>query len=177
MRQYLRQVLAAAIVLTAFGPAYAGGVSRPGHGNSYPVNHWYRYFRGYNYYNAWPYTYYVDYSPAVVVNEPQYVAPTGSVYESEEPPSPRQVVVRGSEPTSALPAEVRIRTVPSARVWFDGKATTQTGTVRTFATPPLESGQNYSYKVRACWLENGQPVVRSRVVRVTPGETAEVDLR
>jgi uncharacterized protein (TIGR03000 family) len=177
MRHYLRQVLAAAIVVTAFGPAYAGGPGRPGHGNGYPYHHYYPNFGGY-YYGAWPYGYFVaDYGPTVVVNEPPNI-PSGAVqYASEEPPPPRQVVVRASETTAPLPAEIRIRTVPSAKVWIDGKATTQTGTVRNFATPPLESGQSYAYKVRACWLENGQPVVRSRVVRVIPGETAELDLR
>jgi uncharacterized protein (TIGR03000 family) len=182
MRQYLRQVLAAGVIVAAFAPAYAGGASKTGHGSahgsSHPGSDHHPYYRGYNYYGAWPYGYYVaDYGPTVVVNDPDNGTPTAADLDGVPPPPPERVALRTSAATSARPAEIRIRTAPNARLWIDGQATTRTGAVRTFATPPLESGKTYSYKVRACWLENGQPAVRSRTVEVTPGETVELDLR
>jgi len=64
-----------------------------------------------------------------------------------------------------------------ARVWFDGAATTQQGMERTFNSPPLDRGSNYSYTIRARWLENGQEVERSRTVNVQPGQSFTVYFR
>jgi len=65
---------------------------------------------------------------------------------------------------------------PTAQVWFNGAPTSQQGMQRTFFTPPLEPG-NYSYTVKARWMENGQQVERDRTVSVQPGQTVNVDFR
>jgi uncharacterized protein (TIGR03000 family) len=77
----------------------------------------------------------------------------------------------------AIPAVVRVQTAPGAKLWFDGVATSQSGELRTFSTPALEAGRTYAYKVRACWLQKGKPVLRAETIEVTPGTTTVVDLR
>jgi uncharacterized protein (TIGR03000 family) len=61
--------------------------------------------------------------------------------------------------------------VPSdARVWFDGTATSQSGTDRSFVSPSLDPGREYVYHIRVQWDENGKVVERKRDVTVHPGD-------
>ena len=64
---------------------------------------------------------------------------------------------------------------PAAEVFVDGKKTQQTGTDRTFESPPLGAGKGYSYTVTARWIERGQTVEMSKVVSGVPGEVVRVD--
>ncbi len=64
---------------------------------------------------------------------------------------------------------------PTAEVRVDGRPTTQTGTDRTFESPPLETGQSYAYTVTARWMEGGQVVEMTKAVTGAPGEVVRVD--
>jgi uncharacterized protein (TIGR03000 family) len=64
---------------------------------------------------------------------------------------------------------------PAAEVWVDGKKTVQTGTDRTFESPPLEGGKSYRYTVTARWVERGQTFESSREAIGAPGEVIRVD--
>lgn len=64
---------------------------------------------------------------------------------------------------------------PAAEVFVDGAKTAQTGTDRTFESPPLEAGKKYAYTVTARWLENGRAVERSIQVTGEPGEVVRAD--
>jgi uncharacterized protein (TIGR03000 family) len=56
-----------------------------------------------------------------------------------------------------------------AQLWFDGKATTETGTARVFALAvPPDRSEMHEVKVR--WSEAGRTVNRSRRVSVQAGE-------
>jgi len=66
---------------------------------------------------------------------------------------------------------------PDAQVWFDNTPTRQQGMQRLYYSPPLESGSNYSYTIKARWTENGQTVDRQRKVQVQPGQSVNVDFR
>jgi uncharacterized protein (TIGR03000 family) len=84
------------------------------------------------------------------------------------PPAP----TGGKQPTYLqvyLPAD--------ARLVIDGTATTQTGPLRRFASPPLAPGTIYTYTLKATWKDQGKDVVVERLVPVRAGRTAEVDLR
>ena len=72
-------------------------------------------------------------------------------------------------------AHVTVIVPEDADVFFDGSPTTQTGTQRVFATPPLAPGQNYYYEVEAQWSANGQAFDQTRKVNVTPGSNITVD--
>lgn len=63
---------------------------------------------------------------------------------------------------------------PNAHVWFDGSATTQTGTDRLFNTPSLTAGA-HSYRIRATWTQNGREVSQERTVPVMAGRLSVAD--
>jgi uncharacterized protein (TIGR03000 family) len=76
--------------------------------------------------------------------------------------------------------DARIRVaVPdaNAQVFFDDSPTRQTGLERFFYSPPLDTTKNYSYTVRATWMENGKEVSRTKDVKVQSGRTSIVDFR
>jgi uncharacterized protein (TIGR03000 family) len=88
----------------------------------------------------------------------------------------------GTEPATSVPARdastalVTVLVPASASVLFDGAPTTQTGTQRVYVTPPLPSGQEFSYKIEARWTAaDGTPVNRTRTVQVAAGANARVD--
>jgi uncharacterized protein (TIGR03000 family) len=62
-----------------------------------------------------------------------------------------------------------------ALVWLDGVLMNQTGTVRTFRTPPLEPGATYTYEVRASWTDAaGKQHAQTRQVDVRAGARPQV---
>jgi uncharacterized protein (TIGR03000 family) len=63
----------------------------------------------------------------------------------------------------------------AAEVRVDGRPTTQTGTDRTFESPPLEAGKSYAYTVTARWAEHGQVFEVTKAVTGAPGEVVRVD--
>lgn len=75
----------------------------------------------------------------------------------------------------AAPATLIIRVPESARLFFSDAPTQQTGTTRTFATPPLAAGRKYSYDIRAELVRNGQKIKRTKHVAFAAGQTVEVD--
>jgi uncharacterized protein (TIGR03000 family) len=70
---------------------------------------------------------------------------------------------------------VHVRVPANARVWVDGEATRQKGTDRDFMTPPLRSGSEFTYSIKAQWNQDGRNVERIRQVRVKANDTANVD--
>jgi len=97
-----------------------------------------------------------------------YNAPAAPYYE---PPAPYQ-------PSPVVSDYANIRVIvpdPQARLWFDGNATSQTGTDRVFHTPSLTIGSTYTYQIRASWTQGGREVTQERTVSVTPGQTTLVD--
>ena len=83
-----------------------------------------------------------------------------------------------SPPLSALAdntAKVEVRAPADCEIWFDGQATTQTGTDRSFTSPPLEPRQEYEYEVRARWNVDGKPLDQTRKVTVHAGDHVVVD--
>jgi uncharacterized protein (TIGR03000 family) len=82
-------------------------------------------------------------------------------------------------PTTTVPTDtkayVRVVVPADAELWFDGEKTAQTGTSREFVSPPLTLGTDYSYEIRARWLENGKPVDQTRSVTVRGGSLTLVN--
>jgi uncharacterized protein (TIGR03000 family) len=72
-------------------------------------------------------------------------------------------------------ARINVRVPPSAQVWFDGAKTTQTGSLREFTSPPINSDSEYSYEIRAHWMEGGQDVERNQKVSFHAGDRVTVN--
>jgi uncharacterized protein (TIGR03000 family) len=67
--------------------------------------------------------------------------------------------------------------VADAQVWVENVATTQKGKERLFQSPPLEPNRNFTYTIKARWMENGQAVNRESQVNVQAGQSITVSFR
>jgi uncharacterized protein (TIGR03000 family) len=72
-------------------------------------------------------------------------------------------------------AYIDVHVPPNAQVLFDNSPTQQRGQERRFVTPPLDPNSHYTYNVTAKWMENGQERRENKTVRLTPGQTSEVN--
>jgi uncharacterized protein (TIGR03000 family) len=84
----------------------------------------------------------------------------GSSYEASGIDAPATIVVR-------LPAD--------ATLTVDGSATRSTDSLRTFISPPLQTGKEYQYTLRAEVMRDGKKVERTKEVNVRAGRTSEVN--
>jgi len=195
---FLPAILALALTLTA-GKAvqaqhgHSGGSHHSGHpnnrqpnggqstwyGGGYGHNHGFVRFgiypsfgygyRGYGYGYGYPY-YSSYYYPSTAYYPATYYYPTTPTY-----------VVPVETTQSAYPVIEETATVrvivpdPQGSVWFNGTLTQQTGRERMFTTPALTNGTDYTYTIRAQWLEGGREIVQERVISVAPGGTYVVD--
>lgn len=183
-------VVATAILLLASEPSAAqhrGGVH---HGGS--IHHGYSGHGGYSHFGYYPghYSYYPShynyyrhtypsYSHFGLGYNPGYYSYPGYVpgYSLYSPPSSSY---RAYYPPSLQPqidntAHISVRVPADAEVWFEGAATTQKGSLREFVSPPLTSGYQYTYTIRARWMEGNREVVQTRSVSVEPGTRASID--
>jgi uncharacterized protein (TIGR03000 family) len=71
-------------------------------------------------------------------------------------------------------AVVRLEVPADAQVWFQNVLTWQRGSERVFLSPPIETGQSLTYKVKATWKVNGRLVSRLKDVTVRPGRNLTV---
>jgi uncharacterized protein (TIGR03000 family) len=67
-------------------------------------------------------------------------------------------------------AEIAVSLPAGATISFDDKPTSQTGDVRHFVSPPLETDRNYVYLVKVRWQEGGRDITRTREVEVHAGD-------
>jgi len=63
-----------------------------------------------------------------------------------------------------------VRLPLGAVIWFNNTQMPQTGALRSFASPPLEPGKDYSYQVKVSWHEGGRDVTHTRNVTVHAGD-------
>ena len=71
-------------------------------------------------------------------------------------------------------ADVTVVLPANAKLYFDGHLTAQTGSERTFTTPPLAAGAGFHYDLLARWTENGKVVEKTRKVQVRAGARIRV---
>jgi uncharacterized protein (TIGR03000 family) len=82
--------------------------------------------------------------------------------------------VTGNIPGNQVALDIR---VPSnAEVMVGGEKLSGSGTTRRFTSSGLTTGQNYEYKVKATWTENGKQMTKERTVQAQPGQRTSVDL-
>jgi uncharacterized protein (TIGR03000 family) len=82
----------------------------------------------------------------------------------------------GQQPVNKNAADFVVRVPdPNAEIWFQDHQTRQRGTVRNFESADLQSGKNYTFHIKARWMQNGQPVEQTRDVQVQAGQRVNVD--
>jgi len=153
------------------GRMYGGYGGYGYYGNPYYGGYYSPYYGGYvmpdMYANPQPY----NFSSPIVTGGyyyPGMVSSSQSLY----PPDGRMQGGMLMDNTRAL---IDVRVPANARVLFDNSPTQQQGTNRRFVTPPLEPNNQYVYKITAEWTENGQQRHEDRTVRLTPGQTSQVN--
>jgi uncharacterized protein (TIGR03000 family) len=115
-----------------------------------------------NYYNTYPsYDYGV---PNVASTAP--VAPPLD-YQSFYP-APAVAMTNG-------PAELNVILPAAGSVSFGGVQEQQAAGPHLYETPSINAGSKYSYTVQARWMQNGQPVTRTRNVQFQAGERINID--
>jgi uncharacterized protein (TIGR03000 family) len=63
-----------------------------------------------------------------------------------------------------------------ARIWFEGRPTQSTGTLRRFYSDPLTPGMKYRYTVRIVWSEDGEWVGQTHEFPVVAGDVHCIDV-
>jgi uncharacterized protein (TIGR03000 family) len=146
-----------------YGHGYGGGYGH-GYGGGYG------YYPGYsNYY--WPRSYNYGWRPNSYYSGHDQGGYQSNYYGADT------AGMGDEEQEGATLARINVRVPADAKVWFEGKETRQQGSTRSFTSPALEPGQEYSYQVKAEWNENGQPVTKSRKVKFHAGDMVNVDMR
>lgn len=81
----------------------------------------------------------------------------------------------GTDSTRTAPVYLDVRVPANAEVMVETEKTTQTGSRRSFISPPITPGRSYVYDIKAKWMENGKEVVLTRKVDVRAGQQVVVD--
>ena len=81
-----------------------------------------------------------------------------------------------TESPTKCPVRVNLRVPSDAKIWFDGSRTNQTGTNRSFESPPLAVGPEYAYQVRIQWKRDGKEVTQTRPINVHAGDVINLTL-
>ncbi len=152
--------------------------------NTYSYAWQYPWFAYYNYshgpYANWMagggYAYY-----ATCTGHPVTYAPwAGPAFAPMAAPTPTPDAKKDPDPKpkdkDAVPGKVMINLPADAKLLFNGSAATGTGTVRGFATPPLQPGTDYGYELTAEVTRDGKTERVTERVVVRAGETATVTL-
>jgi len=155
-------------------PAYGGyGYNNMGYGSTMYGNYgWNQPYYGSNYVTP---GYNYGYTQPYAYQQPYYggnntIMQTGG-YDSFYPSG--GTTMQAQRDSSR--AYIHVRVPANAQVFFDNQPTQQQGPDRTFMTPQLEGNHNYTYEISARWMDNGQERRENRTVRLTPGQTADVD--
>lgn len=120
-------------------------------------------------------------------NAPQYSGPSATYYgegtteDYYTTPSGTSSGYQGQwygAPSAGMnnQALINLRVPPNAEVYFDDQKTTQTGTFRSFISPPLNPNQDYVYHVRVHWMQDGRAVDKTRRIDVHAGDHLFVNL-
>jgi len=150
------------------GGYYGGGYGRGYYGGGYGRGY---YGRGYypGYYGGYYPGYYGNYDYA-----PDYDTYSAAPdYYTTPAPDYGNAPDYGTAPAapSRNTARVTIHVPdPNADIWFNGTKTAQKGTERVFESPELEPGRDFTYDVRARWMEDGREVEQDRKIEVHAGD-------
>jgi uncharacterized protein (TIGR03000 family) len=83
-------------------------------------------------------------------------------------------------PTNATstkrPVRINLRVPVDAKIWFDGNQTNQTGTARSFESPPLAGGGESTYQIRIQWKQDGKDITQTRQIIVHAGDVVNLAL-
>ena len=91
-------------------------------------------------------------------------------FEDDPPPIQQQQATPKGDA-----AHVLIIVAEDAELWFDGTATSQKGRQRVFFSPPLTPGKDYTYEIKARWMQDGKVVEEVRSAQVQASAWQQID--
>lgn len=74
------------------------------------------------------------------------------------------------------PILVNLRVPGDAKIWFEGSPTNQTGTMRSFESPPMAVGRDYVYDIRIQWQQDSKNVTQTRRINVHAGDVINLTM-
>ncbi|HVK19363.1 MAG TPA: TIGR03000 domain-containing protein [Fimbriiglobus sp.] len=119
-----------------------------------------------------------------------YISPIAPDTYSTTPPAPMPAAPPASVPEDrnarrvalASPASddksrgtVVVKLPTDAKLYAEGRPLTQSSGERTFVTPPLPGGRDYTYSFRAEYVRDGETISQTKRVAVRPGQSATVE--
>jgi uncharacterized protein (TIGR03000 family) len=81
-----------------------------------------------------------------------------------------------AESSKKRSAAINLRVPNDAKVWFDQTQTKQTGTLRSFESPPLDAPWEYAYQIRIQWTRDGKDMTVTRPVALHAGDIINLTL-
>ncbi|HYT93608.1 MAG TPA: TIGR03000 domain-containing protein [Gemmataceae bacterium] len=159
------------------GVAYRGGYYPRGYYGGYrpyAYRPYYSFGIGIGFY-GYPYGGYGVYAPYYgaygYAPRPIVVSPP-PVYATPAVPS----AVPEDAPPADNAAHLRLTVPENAEVWVDGMRTTQSGSVREFASPPLTPGKSFTYLISVRYrAADGQTVNDTRPIHVRANDWFSID--
>jgi uncharacterized protein (TIGR03000 family) len=111
-----------------------------------------------------------DYGPPVAgTYYATYPDMMASSYQSFYPEQPEML---GGQ--REAPATMMVHLPPDAKLSVDDSSTKQTGSVRTFVTPALQPGKEFTYHMKATMMRDGKEVTETKDVKVRAGQETHV---
>ena len=173
-----------------YGRSYptSTGSSATGYYEAYPSS-----LGGYSpeYYAAYPYSY-GSYSPEYFATYQTWIPQPGGYYGSTSPENYNwsstsqgyygSTATEGYYGTSTADSLrersilVNLRVPRDAKIWFDENPTNQTGTMRSFESPPVAAGRDYVYDIRIEWKRDGKNITQTRRVKVHAGDVINLTM-
>jgi uncharacterized protein (TIGR03000 family) len=115
-----------------------------------------------------------SYSPAYYSAYQPSVSQAGGYYGSAS--TEEYYRTSTTEASTELAVRINLRVPADAKIWFDGSETIQTGTARSFESPPLVVGPEYAYQVRIQWKRDGKEITQTRHIVVHAGDDIHLTL-
>jgi len=101
------------------------------------------------------------YPPPVVIPQPEPVAP----------PNPARLAEDADRAAATAPATLTLDLPAAADLWLDGeKQPSSTDTTRTLVSSPLPIGREFTFNIRAQWVENGTTYEAKKTTTIRAGE-------
>lgn len=102
------------------------------------------------------------------------VAPAAEPKKEMKEPAKEEKKPEGA--AAAAPATLVVSLPADAKLTIDESATQATAAVRTFVTPTLEAGKDFSYSLKAEVVRNGQTLTATQNVIVRAGQVSRITL-
>jgi uncharacterized protein (TIGR03000 family) len=147
----------------SYSSSYTGGYSDAYSPSTPSPSEYAAYYPSFRSYSP---SYYAAYPSAVGSSSPYYAATSSEGYYSTST----------TAASGKRSVHVNLRVPGDAKIWFGGSQTKQTGTARSFESPPLDAGQDYVYQIRVQWKQDGKDVTQTRQVTVHAGDVINLSL-